>query len=77
MAENGGLEFGITLRKCHECDRAEVVRCRDCKYFERQQWGKHEVTICTHDSWFVDCDSPFTEEDGYCFRGERKNEVTE
>lgn len=57
------------------CDNhGELVRCKDCKYFEYNHWEKvnrvplivaHE--ICT--KWGEGCK---TSEDGYCFLGERK-----
>lgn len=52
----------------------ELIRCRDCKYFEYNHWEKvnrvplivaHE--ICTR--WGDGCK---TSENGYCFLAERK-----
>lgn len=54
----------------------ELVRCKDCRYFETDHWEKvneiplivaHE--ICTR--WGGGCK---TAEDGYCFMAERKEE---
>lgn len=57
-------------------DAGELVRCKDCRYFETDHWEKvneiplivaHE--ICTR--WGGGCK---TAEDGYCFMAERKEE---
>lgn len=54
----------------------EVIRCKDCKYFELDHWESvneiplivaHE--ICTR--WGDGCK---TSQDGYCFMAERKEE---
>lgn len=55
-------------------DAVEVVRCKDCKYFQYYRYRKWEYRVCEHDDWYVDVDSPLTEEDGFCFRGERRCE---
>lgn len=26
------LKIGVTFTRCKECDRVEVVRCKDCEY---------------------------------------------
>lgn len=46
-------------------DAVEVVRCKDCRYFNRH--GLQDYTECTH----FDCD---VTEDGYCWWGERKED---
>ena len=55
---------------------SELIRCKDCKYFELDHWKKvyrtplivsHE--ICT--KWGDGCK---TSSDGYCFMAERKEE---
>ena len=57
-------------------DVVEVVRCKDCKWFNLNKWAKvdgvpiivgHE--IC--DFWGGGCK---TKEDGYCSYGERKDD---
>ena len=54
---------------------AEIVRCKDCKYFELDYFDRingmpliaaHEV--CT--KWSGGCK---TSKDGFCFMGERRN----
>ena len=60
-------------------DRVSVVRCVDCRYFERDSWAKIAEfpipIIVAHDickRWGEGCK---TDENGYCFLGKRK--VTE
>ena len=54
----------------------ELVRCKDCRYFETDHWEKvNEIPlIVTHEictRWGGGCK---TAEDGYCFMAERKEE---
>jgi len=53
-------------------DAVEVVRCKDCKYFELNHWDGLIITaheICN--KWADGCK---TNKDGYCFLGERKTD---
>ena len=53
-------------------DAVEVVRCKDCKYFELNHWDGPIITaheICS--KWGRGCK---TYKDGYCFLGERKTD---
>lgn len=53
-------------------DAVEVVRCKDCKYFELNHWD--EIIITAHEicnKWAGGCK---TNKDGYCFLGERKTD---
>ena len=29
------LKIGVTFTPCKDCDRVEVVRCKDCKHFTK------------------------------------------
>lgn len=49
--------------ECDGVDAVEVVRCKDCKWWNE---GKQECM-----EWY---DSPYAPADGYCFRAERKEE---
>lgn len=47
----------------------EVVRCRDCKYYEPEPYG--DVMMCY-------CGLGWTKPDDYCSKGERKdNDATD
>ena len=46
MANIGQLEYGITFRKCSECDRVEVVRCEECLYYVPPDDGDF-LGLCT------------------------------
>lgn len=56
----------------------ELVRCKDCRYFETDHWEKVNETplivaheICTR--WGEGCK---TTKDGYCFMAERARKMT-
>lgn len=68
-------EAALTLKNMPTIDAVPVVRCRECKHFQLNSWGTvngvplilaHE--IC--DFWANGCK---TNQDGYCFAGERKD----
>ena len=73
LSEIASGETIIAIAKTSgDCD--ELIRCKDCRYFETNHWEKvneiplivaHE--ICTR--WGEGCK---TAEDGYCFMAERK-----
>lgn len=48
-------------------DCVEVVRCRDCKYYETDKWDEVTLCGCDHPSGVVD-----VKPDGYCCYGKRK-----
>ncbi len=57
-------------------DAVPVVRCKDCKHFEKDQWGKAGdlpliTAHCVCKKWGNGC---CTDEDGYCFLGEEKGD---
>ena len=54
----------------------DVIRCRDCKYFERDSWARVNgiPLIVAHEicrKWGDGCK---TSPDGYCFMAERKED---
>ena len=51
-------------------DAVEVVRCKDCKYFELNHWDG--IIITAHEICNKWADGCKTNKDGYCFLGERK-----
>lgn len=60
------------VRNYPSVDSVEVVRCKDCKYFELNHWDGPIITaheICS--KWGSGCK---TDKDGYCFLGERKTD---
>ena len=61
------------IPSARSADAVEVVRCKDCKYFELNHWDGPIITaheICS--KWADGCK---TNKDGYCFLGERKTDV--
>ena len=62
----------LCVKKAPSVDAVEVVRCKDCKYFELNHWDGPIITaheICS--KWGSGCK---TDKDGYCFLGERKTD---
>ena len=53
-------------------DAMEVVRCKDCKYFELNHWDG--IIITAHEICNKWADGCKTNKDGYCFMGERKTD---
>mgnify|MGYP006945391383 FL=1 len=53
-------------------DAVEVVRCKDCKYFELNHWDG--IIITAHEICNKWADGCKTNKDGYCFLGERKTD---
>ena len=56
-----------------DCPLAELIRCKDCKYYEpdlfANPWG-----VCFHWEWIVNDTGHTVDENGYCYRAERKEE---
>ena len=50
-----------------KADFAEVVRCKDCKYFETPKWGNDIMIRCVNMSGCIDVNP-----DDFCSYGERK-----
>lgn len=73
---DGMALYAEYIKQLPAADAVEVVRCRECKHFQLNAWGTvngvplivaHE--IC--DFWADGCK---TNQDGYCFAGERKDD---
>lgn len=60
----------LCIKKAPSVDAVEVVRCRDCKYFELNHWDG--IIITAHEICNKWADGCKTNKDGYCFLGERK-----
>lgn len=61
------LQIGVTFTRCIECERVEVVRCKDCKYYEIH---KPTITLnCEREGKLI----PMMPND-YCSYGERKEQ---
>lgn len=57
-------------------DIVEVVRCKDCRYFDLDHWENFRgiPLIVAHEicnRWGTGCK---TDTNGFCFMGERRNE---
>ena len=53
----------------NKADFVEVVRCRDCKYYETDIWDGEILCGCNNPSGMQDVSA-----DGYCSYGERRKE---
>lgn len=58
------------IKNLPSVDAVEVVRCKDCKYFELNHWDG--IIITAHEICNKWADGCKTNKDGYCFLGERK-----
>lgn len=61
-----------TVENLSLADSVEVVRCKDCKYFELNHWDG--IIITAHEICNKWADGCKTNKDGYCFLGERKTD---
>ena len=65
--------FIWTVDHAPTIDAVPVIRCKDCKYYEpdlyANPWG-----VCCHREWIVNDTGHGVDEDGYCYRAERKEE---
>lgn len=54
-------------------DAVQVIRCKDCKYYEpdlyANPWG-----VCCHLGWIVNVTGNEVDENGYCYRAERRDD---
>lgn len=57
------------IKKEPAVDAVEVVRCKDCKWWQENQWSDSGEMMCK--CW---CDWLPTEADDFCSYGERRSE---
>ena len=66
------------LRSDPEAEWVEIVRCKDCKYFELDHFEKVEgfpvPIIVAHEICMKWSDGCRTSKDGWCFMGERRTD---
>lgn len=77
MAEITRLSFGFTVTNCNECDRVEVVRCRDCIYNRR---NREVAPLDITDNTDITCTYFMTDGmDGYdyCSRAKKRGETND
>lgn len=65
------LKLGVTFTRCNECERAEVVRCKDCK--GRVSWYRNDFgsAVCGWSGLIVVDDISF------CSHGEKMDAEVE
>ena len=64
------VDIVTALEEAPTADVVEVVRCRDCKWCDVENWGGEILYGC-------DCSAGLNdvEPDGFCSYGERKNDT--
>ena len=72
MNTNEHIAYVYALKNLPSVDAVEVVRCKDCKYFELNHWDG--IIITAHEICNKWADGCKTNKDGYCFLGERKTD---
>lgn len=57
-----------------EYPEPEIIRCRDCKWYDFYSFNGIQWSSCLHDMWASKGTIPDVPEDGsgYCFRAEKK-----
>lgn len=53
---------------------SELVRCKDCKWYEPDLYN-NSFGVCCHEEWVIAKCGSGVDADGFCYRGERKDEV--
>lgn len=66
MTEISKLTVGVKVVKCSECNRVEVVRCRDCKHMIIEPLGRYCSVWRAHNGMG---------DEGFCNYGERKDDA--
>jgi len=61
------------IDKAPTVDAVSVVRCKDCKYFVQTE--PYDPDECM--KWMVKWGVAYTDPDGYCHKGERKDNETD
>lgn len=63
------LKIGITFTRCSECERIEVVHCKDCEHWGIGVVGETEhVKCCEYGKYMVG-------ENGYCCFADMRKKV--
>lgn len=57
-----------------EAPAVEVVRCKDCKYWQKHQYDYRTDGLCECLVKYHDAERYMTEEDHFCSYGERRDE---
>lgn len=66
------LEVGSSIwYKTAPVDFVEVVRCKDCAYFDKDAWGCGTCGDIDKPSGYCRYCECYTNDNGYCHRGER------
>ena len=50
----------------------ELIRCKDCRYYEENFPFGSRISICL--KWRIEGMTSWTDEYGYCYKAERKEE---
>lgn len=58
--------------ECPTVDAVDVVRCKNCKFWEPHHYKHRTDGLCLCLSKYHDAERPMTEADYYCAYGERK-----
>ena len=66
-------EYEDILKECGEDAPQELIRCKDCKYYEPDLYANPWGTCC-HREWVVEDTGHAVDNDGHCYRAERKEE---
>ena len=73
------LKIGITFTRCRDCERVEVVRCKDCKHSKDKpiigRLEEGEQTALLYCTMFVNGQHIYG--DDFCSYGERRTECHE
>ena len=64
---NGNVHYE-DLKNLPSADVVEVVRCKDCRYWQEYQEGHYPNELCPWDK------NETTDEDDYCSYGERRED---
>ena len=67
MAKIGEMTVGVKFTKCCECERVEVIRCKDCTNWMHEY---DDVGLCAVD--VPDIDGVQRHANGFCSYGERR-----
>lgn len=52
---------------------AELVRCKECKWYEPDLYN-NSFGVCCHEEWVIAKCGSGVDADGFCYRGERRED---